>query len=104
MIGAYLFHQDAATIELWYLVATVTGLLLFLTDLHASFAVLFEWRGLSIISKIGLLLLLPLLPGLEVPILVLILVIGSLSSHLSRRFRHRLWIGLPGVIQDERHG
>ena len=104
LIGAYLFHQDAATIELWYLLATVSGLLLFLTDLHASFAVLFEWRGLSIVSKIGLLLLMPLLPGLEVPILVLILVIGSLSSHLSRRFRHRLWLQWADLAQDERHG
>lgn len=104
LIGAYLFQQEAATLQAWYLGATISGLLLFLTDLHASFAVLFEWRGLSIISKIALLLLLPMLPGLEVPILVLILVIGSLSSHLSRRFRHRLWLEIPGVIKDQRHG
>lgn len=104
LIGAYLFQQDAATIHSWYLAAVLSGLLLLLTDLHASFAVLFEWRGLSILGKIILLLLLPVLPGLEVPILVLILAIGSLSSHLSRRFRHRLWLEIPGVTRDERHG
>ena len=104
LIGAYLFQQPQDVIQPWYITATLSGLLLFLTDLHASFAVLFEWRGLSIFSKIGLLLLLPLMPGFEIAILVLILTIGSLSSHLSRKFRHRLWLPLPDVSQDQRHG
>ena len=104
LIGAYLFQQPQNVIQPWYITATLSGLLLFLTDLHASFAVLFEWRGLSIFSKIGLLLLLPLMPGFEIAILVLILTIGSLSSHLSRKFRHRLWLPLPDISQDQRHG
>ena len=104
LIGAYLFQQPQDVIQPWYITATLSGLLLFLTDLHASFAVLFEWRGLSIFSKIGLLLLLPLMPGFEIAILVLILTIGSLSSHLSRKFRHRLWLPLPNISQDQRHG
>lgn len=104
LIGAYLFQQPQDVIQPWYITATLSGLLLFLTDLHASFAVLFEWRGLSIFSKIGLLLLLPLMPGFEIAILVLILTIGSLSSHLSRKFRHRLWLPLPDISQDQRHG
>jgi len=104
LIGAYLFQQPQGIIHAWYMAAAVSGLLLFLTDLHASFAVIFEWRGLSIVSKIGLLLLLPLMPGFEVPILVLILTIGSLSSHLSRKFRHRLWLNLPDIAQDQRRG
>ena len=104
LIGAYLFHQPQATIHAWYITASLSGILLFFTDLHASFAVLFEWRGLAIVSKIILLLIMPLLPGFEVPILTLILSIGSLSSHLTRKFRHRLWLDLPGVAQDQRHG
>ena len=104
LIGAYLFEQSTDTIGVWYTATMLSGLLLFITDLHASLAVLFEWRGLSILSKILLLLLMPLFPGFEVPILVLILTIGSLSSHLSRKFRHRLWCRLPDVTQDQRHG
>ena len=104
LIGAYLFEQPQSIIHAWYITATLSGLLLFFTDLHASFAVLFEWRGLSIISKIGLLLLLPVMPGYEVYLLISILVIGSLSSHLSRKFRHRLWLKLPDMTQDQRHG
>jgi len=104
LIGAYLFQQSPEIIQFWYRLAVISGMLLFLTDLHASFAVVFEWRGLSIISKISLLLVLPLMPGHEVSILILILTIGSLSSHLSRKFRHRLWLNFPALAQDERHG
>lgn len=104
LIGAYLFGQAQADIKIWLMTATVSGLLLFLTDLHASFAIFFEWRGASIMAKIGLLLLLPVSPGYEVVILTIILTIGSLSSHLSRRFRHRLWWAVPGIEADERHG
>ncbi len=104
LIGAVLFSQPQPVIQLWWLIATISGLLLFATDLHASFAILFEWRGLSIAAKIGLLLLVPLMPGYEVGLLVTILTIGSLSSHLSRNFRHRLWLALPDITQDERHG
>ena len=43
LIGAYLFQQPQDVIQPWYITATLSGLLLFLTDLHASFAVLFEW-------------------------------------------------------------
>ena len=104
LIGAYLFNQGADTLAHWYLIAALSGILLFLTDLHASFAIVFEWRGLSILSKIILLLLIPLAPGYEVAILVAVLAIGSLSSHLSRRFRHRLWWEIPNMAQDQRRG
>ena len=104
LIGAFLFSQAQPVIHLWWVTATISGLLLFATDLHASFAILFEWRGLAIAAKIGLLLLVPLMPGYEVVLLITILTIGSLSSHLSRRFRHRLWLALPDITQDERHG
>lgn len=104
LIGAYLFQQTVDTIGFWYLISTVSGVLLFMTDLHASLAVVFEWRGLSIMAKIGLLLLMPLLPGYEVWLLAAILTIGSFSSHLSRKFRHRLWLPLPDIAQDQRHG
>lgn len=104
LLGAYLFNQPADIIHDWYQLAVISGMLLFLTDLHASFAVLFEWRGLSIVAKIALLLFIPWLPGYEVWLLVVILTIGSLSSHLSRKFRHRLWLDLPNLTQDERHG
>lgn len=104
LIGAYLFGQPQAVIGIWFMTATLSGFLLFLTDLHASMAILFEWRGASIMAKIGLLLLLPIFPGYEIALLVTILTIGSLSSHLSRNFRHRLWWAMPGIKADERHG
>ncbi|KAA3621142.1 MAG: hypothetical protein DWQ08_14475 [Proteobacteria bacterium] len=61
-------------------------------------------RGLSVIIKILLLLLLGLLPGWEVPLLVVILALGAVSSHPSRRVRHRRWWRIEGVRSDVRRG
>lgn len=55
-------------------------------------------------TKIMLLLLIPKLPAYEVYLLITILTIGSVSSHLSRKIRHRLWWVLPNTVQDQRRG
>ncbi len=104
LIGAYLFNQGPDTIHSWLLVTVVSGTLLFSADLHASMAILFEWRGMAVIIKISLLLLILLFSKIAIPLLVTSLFIGALSSHLSRKFRHRLWLKLPGVVTDKRHG
>ncbi len=94
LIAAFYYAQSDAEIMLWVSV----------TDLYASFAVLLEWRGLAMMAKIGGLLLLPVADGFEIALLVGILVIGSVSSHLSRKFRHRTWLKVPQVIVDTRRG
>jgi hypothetical protein len=104
LVGAYLFHQEPATIHLWLMVTALSGLLLLATDLHASCAILFEVRGLSMVVKLVLLGIVSSVPGWEVAVLILILSIGSVSSHLSRRVRHRLWWKLPGLGRDQRRG
>ncbi len=104
LVGAYVFSQPPELVHPWLIGAVISGLLLFATDLHASFAIVFEWRGLAIAAKITLLALLPYLPGMEIFILTVVLTIGAISSHLSRKFRHRLWYSGAGLRVDERHG
>ncbi len=104
LIAAFYYAQSDAEIMLWVSVAGLSGMALLLTDIYASFAVLLEWRGLAMMAKIGGLLLLPVADGFEIALLVGILVIGSVSSHLSRKFRHRTWLKVPQVIVDTRRG
>lgn len=104
LIGAFLFGQDAGVVHQWLVVTALSGVLLLATDLHASAAILFEVRGLAVVVKLLLLSLLGVLPGYEVSLLVAILSLGAVSSHLSRDVRHRLWLRLPGVNPDQRHG
>ncbi len=104
LIAAFHYAQSDTEIMLWVAIAGLSGLILLITDLYASFAVLLEWRGLAMMAKIGGLLLLPVADGFEIALLVGILVTGSVSSHLSRKFRHRTWLKVPRVTVDTRRG
>ena len=57
-------------------------------DLYASCAVLCELRGLAVLLKLVLLLLVQVWWDLRVPLLLSALVIGSVVSHMPGRFRH----------------
>lgn len=104
LIGSVLFDQPDKTVSIWFMVTILSGGMLLATDLHATFAILFEWRGLAVVAKIALLSLLGWTQAYEIAILVAILTIGSFSSHLSRKFRHRPWLGLEKLVVDNRHG
>ncbi|MBS1270438.1 MAG: hypothetical protein MAG794_01394 [Gammaproteobacteria bacterium] len=104
LIGAYLFEQSPSVQAYWLLFAAASGVALFATDLHATCAILFEWRGLAVLLKLGLLFAVRWMPGFEVYILTVVLAIGAVSSHLSREFRHRLWLRSTKATVDTRHG
>ena len=83
----------------------VFGLVLFATDLHASFAVLLEVRGLVLGSKLLMLYGALQFPTLAAPLLLAAMLTGTWISHVSRKVRHRLWWN-PGraVTADRRRG
>lgn len=104
LMGGYVFAVGDELLTRWWLATMVSGLLLFLTDLHASFAVLVEVRGVGVVLKLLLVLLMPLAAGAAPVLLAMALVIGAVSSHMPRRYRHHvLWLR-GRVIPDERRG
>jgi len=105
LLGAYLFQQPAETVHLWLALAIASGVLMFFTDLHATLAVLFEWRGVIVLVKLILLVLVAWYPDFAVLLLTLILMLGTFISHVSRKIRHRLWWNPGFVVQsDQRRG
>ncbi len=92
LVGGYIFIQPAATLIPWLWGSVVTGILLLATDLHAGVAVLREVRGVAVIAKVVLFMLIPVFWEARVPLLVVILLIGAVSSHLPKRIRHRVLI------------
>ncbi len=73
---------------MWF--SIISGLLLFATNLLASFTALFEVHGVMVILKTGLLAAVPLFWNHRVALLIIILVIGGISSHMPGRYRHKL--------------
>jgi len=89
LLGGHVFNQPEDALNVWLFATISSGVLLLLTDLYASLAILFELRGMVAVLKIGLLLMVPFFWPQRVAILVLILVIGAVSSHMTGRLRHR---------------
>ena len=104
LVGGYLFNQTVAVVEPWLYASVTTGLMLFALDLHASMAVLFELRGLLLLVKVILLLLIPVFWQQRIPILITVLFIGAVGSHMPKRHRHKVLLFSKRIIPDERSG
>ncbi len=104
LIGGYIFNQPVAVLEPWLFATVITGLLIFATDLHASFAVLFEVRGIIVMLKTGLLALTQFFWELRIPLLVIALVLGVFGSHMPKIFRHKVLFFKNYIVPDERNG
>ena len=104
LLGAVFFGQSPEVISQWALWTLGTGVVLLITDLIASCVIIFEWRGLSILVKLFLAMLIQPYPQQAFVLLSLALFIGVISSHLSRRFRHRLWWRPFPMQVDKRAG
>jgi len=90
LVGGIYFQQNPASLQLWVFATIISGAALFAVDLYGSFYALFEIRGASIVLKILLLLMIPSLDyHQQVSLLFVIIVISSIVSHSTRRFRHR---------------
>ena len=102
LLGGHVFEQPVDLIMPWLLLAVASGFLLLATDLVASCAVLFEARGLAILAKLLLLLLVPILWDARVFILAIALVIGVFFSHMPGKYRHRVLIAPNWVTAGNR--
>lgn len=79
-------------------------MLLTSTDLHASFAVLCELRGLAVVAKLLLVLAVPFFWDARVALLIVALVIGAVVSHMPGRYRHIQILMRGRVVADVRKG
>lgn len=104
LLGGHIFQQPPELLVPWLWSSIATGLALFATDLYASFSVLLEARGIAVFIKIGLMMLVPVMWDHRVALLTAALIIGAVSSHLPRTYRHRLLFFRDRVVVDQRRG
>ena len=104
LLGGHIFDQSIQVLTPWLWGSIISGVLLLATDLYASFAILFEGRGMAIMVKLTLLLLVPVMWDQRVWLLSAILIIGAVSSHVPRNYRHRVLFFKDRIVVDERRG
>ena len=104
LLGGHIFNQPVAILEPWLWATVITGIIILLTDLHATLAILFELRGMAILIKLTLILFVPVFWDQRVTLLICALLIGAISSHLPKRYRHKLFIIHDDIHSDQRSG
>lgn len=104
LLGGHVFDQPQELLTPWLWGSIFTGLALLATDLYASCAILLEARGVAVFVKIGLMMLIHVMWDQRVALLSAALIIGAVSSHLPRTYRHRLLFLKDRVVVDQRRG
>ena len=79
-----------------------SGITFMLLELYGSIHWLFEVRGMLALVKLVLVLLVPVFWSQRIWILLSIIVIGSIGSHMSGRFRYYCF--LTGTIGQTKNG
>lgn len=97
LTGGYWFGTPLEAMLPWLWLAAVTGTAMVVIELYGSFTFLIELRGLAVLSKLGLLLLIPYTGALAFWLLALVVVLASISSHMTGRLRH-LSVVSPATI------
>jgi hypothetical protein len=88
LLGGHLFEIDAAQLVPFLIGTIVSGAAMMALELASTCAWLFMGKGIAVVVKLALLVLVPLFWGERVAILVLVIIVASVGAHMPSRFRH----------------
>ncbi len=89
VLGGHAFAVDADMLVPWVWLTILSGIGLIALEVYAGGLYwLFLGKGIAVLVKLGLLLMVPLFWEQRVPLLLLVVVISSVGSHMPSRFRH----------------
>ena len=99
LFGGHVFEIPKPQLLVWLglSIATGTGLIAIEAFPHARWC--YQGRGVLTLTKLLLLCLVPWLWAYRVAILTLVIVLGSVGSHMPRRFRYYSFVDRR-VIED----
>jgi hypothetical protein len=93
LLGGHVFDVGAERVVPFLIAALVTGAGMIALELASTCAWLLMGKGLAVVIKLGLLLLVPAFWDQRVVILVAVTVVAGFGSHMSARFRHHSLLG-----------
>lgn len=97
LLGGHLFDVDPGRLVPFLFATVAAGGTLLGLELASTFGWLFMGKGLAVLLKLGLLLMVPLFWEHRVGLLLLIVAVASVGAHMPARFRHRCFF--PSVQQ-----
>lgn len=88
LLGGHLFDVEAGRLVPFLVATAASGVALMALECWATFAWLFMVKGLAVLLKIGLLLLVPVFWDHRVLLLLGVVAVASAAAHMPARFRH----------------
>lgn len=88
LVGGHVFDVEPSRLLPFLLATIVTGAGLMVLELASTCAWLFMGKGVAILLKLVLLLMVPLFWEHRVALVVAVVVLASVSSHMPSRFRY----------------
>jgi len=88
LFGGHVFAIEPERLLMWIYLAISTGAVLMFVEAYPSWRYICEARGAMILVKLLMLCCVPWLWHARVPILIAVVVIGSVGSHMPRKYRH----------------
>jgi hypothetical protein len=88
LVGGHAFGASADQLRPFLFGAIFTGGGMAAVDAYPSLRFLHQGWGVLLIFKLALLCAVPFAWGYRLPILLAVLIIGSVGSHMPKKFRH----------------
>jgi hypothetical protein len=88
LFGGHIFGIGIDQLRTWSYAAILTGVMLMILEAFPDWRYVLEGRGFMVLAKVLLLCLIPWFWDARVPLLVLVIILGSVGSHMPRRYRH----------------
>lgn len=98
LVGGHAFNAPADQLRPMLYLSIFSGIGMATIEAYPSVQSLFQGWGILLMIKLALLCLIPFAWGYRFWILVVVLVIGSVGSHMTKRLRH--WSPLSGPEVD----
>jgi hypothetical protein len=88
LCGGHVFAIEPERLLIWLYLAIFTGAMLMFIEAYPSWRYVCEVRGATVLLKLLLLCCVPWFWHARVPILIAVVVVGSVGSHVPRKYRH----------------
>jgi hypothetical protein len=89
LLGGHVFAVDPARLMPFLITTIASGLGLMALELASTCAWLFMGKGVAVLLKLLVLLMVPVFWEYRVPLLLLTVAMASVGSHMPSQFRHR---------------
>ncbi|MFQ5898477.1 MAG: hypothetical protein ACE5JN_09540 [Candidatus Methylomirabilia bacterium] len=88
VLGGHAWEVELDRLLVAFWVTVLSGVALMGIELFKSLEWVFLGKGIMVLAKLGLLLLVPVFWEARLPLLLAVVVVASVGSHMPSRFRH----------------